>query len=30
LITISFERRDMEELICGMRKWSAELLQLAK
>jgi hypothetical protein len=21
LITISFERRDMEELICGMRKW---------
>jgi hypothetical protein len=30
LITITFERRDMEELISGMRKWSAELLQLAK
>jgi hypothetical protein len=29
LITITFERREMEELIWGMRK-SAELLQLAK
>jgi hypothetical protein len=30
LITITFERRDMEELIRGMRNWSAEFLQLAK
>jgi hypothetical protein len=30
LVTISFERRDIEGLIRGMREWSAELLQLAK
>jgi hypothetical protein len=30
LITITFERRDMEDLIRGMRECSAELLQYAK
>ena len=30
LITITFERREMEELIRGMRECSAELLQFAK
>jgi hypothetical protein len=30
LIPITFERRDIEELIRGMRECSAELLQLAK
>jgi hypothetical protein len=30
LITIAFERRDMEDLIRGMRECSAELLQFAR
>ena len=30
LIPITFERRDVEELIRGMRECSAELLQFAK
>jgi hypothetical protein len=30
LITITFERRDVEDLIRGMRECSAELLEYAK